>query len=598
MRRNIRGQSLIEILIAIALAAVILPALLTGFIASREGKAQEGERLQATAVHKEMEEAVRSVRENGWASIATGTFHPTISGTTWTLSTGSEIVGNFTRQITITQTSDPSIKQIDYSTTWSNPSVGSITTTEYITRYLGNAVKTQTTTADFTGGTFANTRALAMGDGAIELTPATGGGTLTDDYTTSADYTFDSAKIEVTGGVAQLKNTGSPISGQTTNPGFNTGITGWTFVKYGDDISQAGSYRSGSGNPGGYIRISLPKSTNHRAGAYYYQSFTTTASNPTSNLAFNWNVTAYQATPVSFHLYAWVDSGATGTPVTQVWDSGNLTSLSGWSGTVNIDTGPFITNPGTYFLKIGGFVDTTSVNKGPFTFGYDNVLLNWSGTTSSYASDNPTIYPTTSFQPTGVTAWTSFTATEVPNGGSIGYQLSSDDGATWKYWNGSAWATATLATNYNNASVVNTNIGTFTVASGKVRVKAFLIGNGTQQVKLDKIIIGYNGASGSNSGTFTSSTIDAGSNVGFNRIAWTENNTASTTTSFKIAVNSDNSTWNYVGPDGTNGTSFTGGSGEIPSSSINGRYLRYQISFTSTNSDLPNVTDVTINYSP
>ena len=33
------GQSLIEILIAISLASVLLPALLTGLVASREGKA-------------------------------------------------------------------------------------------------------------------------------------------------------------------------------------------------------------------------------------------------------------------------------------------------------------------------------------------------------------------------------------------------------------------------------------------------------------------------------------------------------------------------------------------------------------------------------
>jgi type II secretory pathway pseudopilin PulG len=597
MQKHLKGQSLIEILIAIALAAVILPALFMGFAASREGKAQEGERLQAVALNKEMEEAVRSVKENGWTALATGTYHATVSGTTWALASGSETVGNFTRAITITQTSDPSIKKIDYSTTWTQPSAGSITTTEYLTRFLGNAIKNHTTTSDFSGGTFTNSRPLAVGDGAIELTPAISGGTVTDDYTTSANYTFDSAKIEVTGGVAQLKNIGTPVSGQTTNPGFNTNATGWAPINYGDNISQAGSYQATGGNPGGYIRMNLPRSNNHRSGIYYYQGFTTTTTNPSSTLGFSWRVTAYNATPTSFHLYAWIDGTATGTPVTQVWDSGNITSTSGWSGTVNINPASFITVPGTYYLKIGGYIDTTSGNKGPFTFGYDNVLLNWSGTSSSYASDSPTIVPTTSFQPAGLTAWTSFSSTEVPNGGSVRYQLSDDDGATWKYYNG-GWVTATLATHYNSATVINTNISTFPVTTGKIRVKAFLIGSGTQQVKLDQIIIGYSGASGGNSGTYTSTAIDAGSVVAFNRIIWTEVNTANTTVSFKIAVNSDNSTWNFVGPDGTAGTSFTGGGGEIPANSIEGRYIKYQISFASTNTDLPNVTDVSINYSP
>jgi type II secretory pathway pseudopilin PulG len=593
-----KGQSLIEILIAIALAAVILPGLFAGFAATREGKAQEGERLTAIGIHKEMEEAVRSVRENSWSDLPTGTFYPTISGNTWALSAGSETVGNFTRQLTITQMADLGIKKVDYLTSWTQPSNGSITTTEYLTRHLGNTTKKHTTTSDFSTGTFTNTQALAVGDGAVALTPTVSGGTLIDDYTIAGNYTYDSAKIEVTGGVAQLKNIGGPVSGQTTNSAFTTNATGWTFALYGLNIVQAGSYQATGGNPGGYIRINLPKSNNKQSGGYYYQGFTTTAANPTSTLSFNWTVTAYQATPTSFHLYAWIDNTATGTPVTQVWDSGNITATSGWSGTVNVNTSSFITTPGTYYLKVGAFVNTASGNRGPYTLGFDNVLLNWSGTTNSYDATSPTIVPTTSFQPAGVTAWTSFNATEVPNGGSVGYQLSSDDGATWKYWNGSAWATATLATNYNSKSVVNTNIGSFTVASGKIRVKAFLIGNGSQQVKLDQIVIGYNGTSGNNSGTYTSPTVDAGALVAFNRIDWTEVNTANTTTSLKIAVNSDNSTWNYVGPDGTAGTSFTGGSYEIPQSLISGRYLRYQISFNSTNTDQPYVTDVTVNYSP
>src|SRR3990167_2676701 len=61
--RSQSGQSLVEILIAIGLTGILLPALLTGLVSSREGKAQEGQRLQATALVRESEEAIRSVRE-------------------------------------------------------------------------------------------------------------------------------------------------------------------------------------------------------------------------------------------------------------------------------------------------------------------------------------------------------------------------------------------------------------------------------------------------------------------------------------------------------------------------------------------------------
>src|SRR3989344_502241 len=84
------GQSLVEILIAIGLAGILLPALLTGLVSSREGKAQEGQRLQATALARESEEAIRSIREKGWTNIAAnGTYHPAISVDEWTLANTS-----------------------------------------------------------------------------------------------------------------------------------------------------------------------------------------------------------------------------------------------------------------------------------------------------------------------------------------------------------------------------------------------------------------------------------------------------------------------------------------------------------------------------
>lgn len=608
MKLNQIGQSLIELLVAIALAMVVLPALLTGIVASRENKAQGGQRMQAVAYLKEMEEAVRSVREKGWSNIATnGTYHP-VAGSSWSLASGSEtldVASGMTRQLVISSvnrdgTLDPSTKKVDYSVSWTSPNPGSVTSSEYLQRYIANTTLVQTTQADFDAGTKSNTQSTSTGGGTIQLSPAISGGTFTDDYTNSADYNFDANKIEVTGGFVQLKNQGSPASGQTTNPDFTSNANGWTFVRYGDNVSQAGSWQASGGYPGGYIQENFTKSKNKNAGGYYTQAFTTTVANPTATLTFNWRVTAYQATPASFHLYAWIDGSGTGTPVTQVWDSGNITATTSWSGTVTVDVSSYLVSSGTYHLKVGGYVSYGSGNIGPFTFGYDNVLLSWSGTSSSYASDSPTIYPKTSFIPASVTQWTSFSATEVPNGGSIAYQLSDDNGATWKYWTnpGQGWVTASSATNYNDAATINTRIGTFPVASGQILVRAFLIGNGSQQVKLDKIVIDYNGSGGPNSGTFISATMDAGANAGFNNIAWTETNTVNTTTKFQIATNSDNSTWNFLGPDGTNGTYFTNGTGTIPLTAVSARYIRYEIFFNSTNADIPSVSDVTVNYSP
>lgn len=88
------GQSLVEVLVAIALASIILPALLTGIVASREGKSQTKQRLEAAALLREAEEATRSIREKGWSNLTNGTFHPTIQGAEYIASICGFLVNN------------------------------------------------------------------------------------------------------------------------------------------------------------------------------------------------------------------------------------------------------------------------------------------------------------------------------------------------------------------------------------------------------------------------------------------------------------------------------------------------------------------------
>ena len=102
---------------------------------------------------------------------------------------------------------------------------------------------------------------------------------------------------------------------------------------------------------------------------------------------------------------------------------------------------------------------------------------------------------------------------------------------------------------------------------------------------------------GQSTGTITSSTFDAGSNVGFNSLGFTTSLPSGTSVKFQIASNSDNSTWNYVGPDGTNSNYFTS-PGAIDLKSVSGRYVRYQATLDTTNANTPVINDVTITYSP
>src|SRR5258708_18042208 len=139
--RKRNGQILVEILVAMGIAALILPALFTGFITSREGKIQTEARFKATNLAREASEALRVIREGNWANISvSGTYHPVVSGSTWILSNGAETIDEFTRSIVISDLTppDPSIKKITVTVSWSSLFASSTTETFYLTRYLNN----------------------------------------------------------------------------------------------------------------------------------------------------------------------------------------------------------------------------------------------------------------------------------------------------------------------------------------------------------------------------------------------------------------------------------------------------------------------------
>src|SRR5947207_2792795 len=122
-----KGQTLVELVLAMGLAVVIFPALLTGFISSREGKVEQTQRIQAIALMKETEQAVRSVRSNGWDTFAiAGTYHTVLTSSIWSLVGGSATTSGFTQQVVISDVNrntngdivtsggvaDPSTKQV------------------------------------------------------------------------------------------------------------------------------------------------------------------------------------------------------------------------------------------------------------------------------------------------------------------------------------------------------------------------------------------------------------------------------------------------------------------------------------------------------
>ena len=164
-----KGQSLVELLLTIGLASILLPALLTGLVTSREGKAQQTQRVKAVSLLRETQEAVRSIRNRDWSNVSiNGTYHPVISGSQWASASGSITTNGFTQSYTISDVNrdaggaivsapagnlDPSTKKIDIDVSWTQPYASSTNSTLYLTRWRDNLSYTETTQAQFNAGT-------------------------------------------------------------------------------------------------------------------------------------------------------------------------------------------------------------------------------------------------------------------------------------------------------------------------------------------------------------------------------------------------------------------------------------------------------------
>ena len=481
----------------------------------------------------------------------------------------------------------------------------------------------------------------------------------------ATDYTYNPAEIEVTGGVAQLAGAGacggtptacntyssqsacegqdgcswgSGASGFTLNPSFDTDSSSWTYADWQNGARVNGDWQASGGNPNGYIRIVINGQRGRTISGYWRQSFVTTAANPAGTVSFDWRMPSYVATGLtSYYLYVFVDT-VNGAPTlaNYVWRSPLITGTTNWVTVSNLDISSRLGAAGTYYLKVAarGVYNNTS---GPGTTigAFDNVLLNWTGagscsgtpTACNTYTDEPSCttqsgcnwsgsYPTSSnIQPAGIyntpniQEYTVFTETAVPNGGTIYYKLS--DGTNWYWYNGTWQATTENASNdWNLAADINNNILSFSTSTGQIKFKAFLIGDGTEQIQLSNVRIGWGEMAGASGyapfGYLISSAFDMTVPAAPNIISWVQNISACTPScQVKLQIRTapdaggTPGTWtNWYGELGA-GTYFTDPAGTIISPDLNfNRWIQYRAELTGDGSNTPILEEVKINYLP
>lgn len=99
------------------------------------------------------------------------------------------------------------------------------------------------------------------------------------------------------------------------------------------------------------------------------------------------------------------------------------------------------------------------------------------------------------------------------------------------------------------------------------------------------------------SGDYISASIDLGQSALIDSLQFNSNLPNGTEVKVQLALNNDNATWNFVGPDGTSATYFTLTESSASSLVQNVRYVKYKVYLSTTDTSItPELTDLTLNY--
>ncbi|MDO8260565.1 MAG: hypothetical protein Q7T50_03670, partial [Candidatus Magasanikbacteria bacterium] len=387
--------------------------------------------------------------------------------------------------------------------------------------------------------------------------------------------------------------------------GVNSPPGQWSYSTWGIDggeVTPVGTTQTSGGNPGNFAKIAVPVSTSNEVGGYFQNAVNITSSDARVSVDFDYSVIDFTGVPASAQIRVYLDS-TSGTPVNQVGSSIGVTALKTWTGATTIDASSAAASPGTYYLKIAFWVES-GTNTGPYSVGFDNVVLNWDAT--GYPTTSPTIVPTSAYSVVNLDKYSSFTESATKAGtGEIYYQLSDNGGASWQYWNGLVWGIAGPS-DYNIASAINTNISSFATTTASIIFKAFLVSNGTDQVQLDNVRIGWEEPGVGNSGfqvfgSLLSSAFNMSDASPVQIIEWSETSVAGGDVKLQLRTAPDASgvpgVWtSWYGASGADTFYTVPGQYLIPTSMNGNQWMQYRVELSGDGVDTPILENVKINY--
>lgn len=638
LNRTPNGQSLIELLITIALTSIFIPALLTAFLFSREGRSQQEQRLQAVALLQETQEALRSVRERNWTQFAVnGIFHSAVSGAQWTLTPGSQTISGFTRTIQISDvyrdssgeivsiggTLDSSTKKVFTSVAWSLPYPSSVDTSAFFTRHH-NLIYKETTESDFNAGT-KSTVAVTNTQGGEIVLGAGGQGNWCEPNLSISGIDLPKQGVanaisaivgQVVAGTGEnasgvslaevsISNTKPPngnisgtLDGYKTNDVF--GEENYAYLATDNnfkevviiDLSQKDAnnkfletgYFNAPGNGSGNSVFAKDNIGYMTSGDKLYTFDLSSKSGSRSKLGeVALSAPANKLVVINNYAYVALETTDNQLQIIEVSNNGqNLTLVGQAHLNGRAGRGLYINSTGTK-----GYLVTAASDTQPEFFIVD---------LSTKTGDRPTLgtYNTNGMNPKGVTVVTGNKAIVVGNNGEE-YQVINIDNETVPVRCGGL----------NVDSGVN---GVSSVLESDGDAYSYII-TGDSNSEL-KIIEGGPGGQFSLNGVFESRTFDASREAAFNRFEVTALKPPLTDIKYQIAVTDpinescNDANFTFIGPDLSSGTFFaTGSAVPFDNNGIDyenpGRCLRYRVYLSSSEpNQTPIFYEINLSYSP
>lgn len=613
LRKNQYGETFVEVLVAIALAGMLLPVLATAFVTASKGRPTAQNQLEASAMLREATEALRVVQETGWSNLPNGTYHPAISGNTWVLVPGAEVINGFTRQMVLTSaqrdasgnyvksggTVDAATKQVVTLVSWLQPYSGSIEATNYLTHWQNGTTWAQTTQATFNTGALSNTVTTANGGGDVELaqqtalswaSPLLAGALNGTGNVDAVDVYVDAATSR-----AYLAQSTNLLIVNVANPAAPALLGTYAVGAVVNSVYVSGNYAY-LATAGNAAELTVVNVTNPAAPIL------------ADTLDLGGTVDATSVFVSGTYAYVGKLVSATGGDnefyIVNVTTPTNITLSGSLNITANVNS-VFVSGNYAYLATAVTTAELTIVNvtnkAAPTSAGVYNSLGTSAGndvfavgTTVYLAEANNTsgaeLFIINAANPAAPTLVGSYEAGANINGayvvGTEAFLATAITAAQFRVLDITTPTAPTVKGSYNLGNVANdlvvaNNIAYLASASNTQELTAMQRGS---------VPAGYQTA-----GTYESASLSLASEAAFYYLSLTSTLPTGSTVQLQVATNSDNATWNYVGPDGTASTYYTS-AGQVTLAATTGRYFRVKAFLTSTGTNTPSLLDFSVGY--